>query len=724
VNASDLPNPGLARLAGLTRVTFAWESRPTCKLETATGDALPQTWEALPPNALAGQTLDVSGMHIHKRDDVGPFQWLAVAVKQGAETRWIRNAPTDDDGEAAQSWRCALAPAARDAILKPVAQKHVRLAVGSAACTHLTPVLGGPEDLSILPYDVGETAVYAPSAVPVATVKGGDTGAFMGVTLKASKGNGQLTVRAQDLDACFESADDAPADALDEAQKLARWLDSQPPDPLDTPSVSSAALRAATGVALARCEHDGDGPAEHYECVVPSLRVASMPGPSDRILELVRDRSVDAIHTYGGRLVPATDVVTRDVVVRTKVIAGGGLAGELTKPLEASVLDPHKQAARASLGWRLMRTQDVTALTPPTHTLDLEVTYAVPAVEQLEVRKKRTFVAGTKSVPNPDFYRALRDYDRIRAELTAVMQAGGVGGPDRLKVLQQRLENAKAKVEALPKQSTADDKQTFNWFGNVARRKGTASVKATLRAADGSPGLTSTFDVPFDVYDTEDVADPAHNLVAKPARPPTPADVDRALAASLVERIDDVVGQWLLQAHLGAVAPPGAMPPGSREWAASVARRAVTDRPITLVADWSESRPKVLGVPLVTIPVDLPADADKRCFVFTAIAIDPRGDANLVFGIPPAAGSKRFVEIGRDARGGEQAAFELCGVPPGHYGLGIWTGPEVEHPGFVVSIFESTPGVGSDDTLRTAITGPPRAPIGDEPPALTVPARP
>jgi hypothetical protein len=723
VNASDLPNAGLARLAGLTRITFVWETRPTCKLETGTGDTLPQTWEPLPTNQLAGQTLDVTGMTIHKRDDVGKVQWLAVAVKQGTETRWIRNTPTDDDGEAAQSWRCALGATARDAILRPVAQKHVRLAVGSAACSHFTPVLGGPEDLSILPYDVGQTAVYAPPTLPVATVKGGDTGAFLGVTLKASKGNGQLTVRSQDLDACFESADDAAPDALDEAQKLARWLDDQPPDPLGTPAVSSAALRAATGVALARCAHDGDGPAEHYECVVPSLRVASVSSTPDRILELVRDRAVDAVHTYGGRLVPATDVVTRDVVVRVRV-TGGGLATVLAKPLETSVLDAHKQAARASLGWRLMRTQDATALTPPTHTLDLDVSYAVPAVEQVEVRKKRSWVAGTKNVPNPDFYRALRDYDRIRAELTNVMQSGGIGGPDRMTVLRQRLDDAKAKLDALPKQTTADDKQTFSWFGNVLRRKGVATVKATLRAADGSPGLSTTFDVPFDVFDTEDVADPAHNLVAKPAKPPTAADVDQALATSLVERIDDVVDQWLLMSHLGAAAPPS-MQPGSRAWAAAAARRAVTDRPLALVRDWSEERPKVLASSLVTIPLTLPADSDKRCLVYTAVPLDPRGDANLVFGVPPAQGSKRFIEIGRDARPEREAAFELCGVPAGQYALGVWLeGRELEHPGFVVSVFESTPGVGSDDTLKAATTGGPGAATGDEPPALQVPARP
>lgn len=723
VNASDLPNAGLARLAGLTRVTFAWETRPTCKLETATGDALPETtWAPLPTNALAGQTFDVTAMRIHKRDDVGKVQWLAIAVKEGAETRWLRNAPTDDDGEAAQAWRCALGTTARDAILKPVEPKHVRLTVGSARCSHFTPILGGPDDLSILPYDVGDTAVFAPPTLPVAAVKGGDIGAFMGVTLKASHGNGTLTVRGADLDACFESADDTPADALDDAQKLASWLTAQPPDPSATPPVSSAALRAATGVALASCAHDGDGPAEHFECVVPSLRVASVSGGAERILELVRDRAVDAVHTYGGRLVPATDVVTRDVVVRTRV-TGGNLASAFSKPLDASVLDPKRQAARASLGWRLMRTQDVTALTQPTHTLDLDVTYTVPPVETVELTRKRTWIAGSKDVPNPDFYRALRDYDRIRDELSGVMAAGGIGGPDRMTVLRQRLDSAKAKVEGLPKQTTADDKRSFAWSGKVIRRRGTASVKATLRAADGSAGLATTFEIPFEVSDTEDVADPSHNLAAKPAKAPTAADVDHALATSLVERIDDVVDQWLLLAHLGAAAPPSMMP-GSRAWAASAARRAISDRPLALVSDWSEERPKVLGASLVTIPLQLPDGSDKRCFVYTAIPLDGRGDANLVFGVPPAPGSKRFVEIGRDARPAREAAFELCGVPAGQYALGVWAGHEVEHPGFVVSVFESTPGVGTDDTLRAAIAGGPGVATGDEPPALQVPARP
>jgi hypothetical protein len=722
VTASDLPNPGLARLAGLTQIAFAWESRPTCKLETATGDALPETsWEPLATNALAGKTLDVIGMRIHKRDSSGPVQWLAMALRDGPQsTRWVRNPPTDDDATAAQAWRCALGPAARDALLKPVALKRVRLSLGSAACTHFAPVLGGPEDLGILPYDVGETSVFAPPALAAASAKSGDLGLVMGVRLKSTTGDGQLTVRAQDLDACFEDASDVASASLDEAQALARWLDAQPPDPLQTPAVSSAALRVATGVMLRACAHDGDGPAEHYECVVPSLRVASVSSgaPGEHVLELVRDRSVDAVHAYGGRLVPATDVVTRDVLVRAKV-TGGGLLAEWTKPLDASVLDRKKQASRASLGFRLMRPQDVTAVAQPTHTLDLDVAYTVPPVEQTELRKKRSFVAGTRDVPNPDLYLALRDYDRIRAELTNLMEAGGIGGEERMKVLQARLQSAREKVEALPKSTTADDTQTFSWVGNVLRRKGTAKVKATLKALDGSPGLTASFDVPFEVLDTDDAPDPAHKLVAKPARPPTPSDVDRALATALVARIDDVVGQWLLQTHLGPMAPT-AMAPGSRAWGAAAARRAVNDRPIALLADWSEERPKVLAAPLVTIPVELPADSGKRCLVFTATPLAPQGDENLVFGLAPAPGSKRFVAIGRDARPEGQAAFELCGVPPGPYALGVWSSREAEPPGFLVSIFESTPGAGSDDTLRAAIAGSPSTATGEEPPSLKV----
>jgi len=240
---------------------------------------------------------------------------------------------------------------------------------------------------------------------------------------------------------------------------------------------------------------------------------------------------------------------------------------------------------------------------------------------------------------------------------------------------------------------------------------------------DGSAGLATTFDLPFEVLDTEDAVDPDHKLVAKPAKAPTPADVDRALAASVVTRVDDVVEQWLLQTHLGAMAP-ASMQPGSRVWAAAAARRAVDDRPIALLADWSEERPKVLAAPIVTIPVELPADSDKRCLVFTAIPIARRGDANLVFGIAPAQGSKRFVAIGRDARPDRQAAIELCGVPAGQYALGVWTGNDSDPPGFVVSIFESTSGAGSDDTLKAAMAGAPAAATADEPPSLKIVARP
>jgi hypothetical protein len=175
----------------------------------------------------------------------------------------------------------------------------------------------------------------------------------------------------------------------------------------------------------------------------------------------------------------------------------------------------------------------------------------------------------------------------------------------------------------------------------------------------------------------------------------------------------------LLQTHLGPMAPT-AMAPGSRAWAAAAARRAVNDRPIALLADWSEERPKVLAAPLVTIPVELPADSGKRCLVFTATPLAPQGDENLVFGLAPAPGSKRFVAIGRDARPEGQAAFELCGVPPGPYALGVWSSREAEPPGFLVSIFESTPGAGSDDTLRAAIAGSPSTATGEEPPSLKV----
>jgi hypothetical protein len=725
VRASDLPNAGLARLVGLTKIAFVWESQPTCKLEAATGVGLPETgWEPLAINALAGQAFDVSGMHVHRRGNTGPVEWLAIAVQDGPQrTRWIRNRPTEDDGEAAQHWRCALGAAARDALVRPTAHRRVRLALGSAACSHFVPVLGGPEDVSILPYDVGETSVFVPATLPLAVVKGGETGAFLAIQLKSTRGDGQLTVAAPDLEMCFEAAEDVSDPLLDDVQKLAGWLDGAHPDATETPAVSSAALHGATGVDLTRCSHEGDGPAEHYECVVPSLRIVSVSGSAlgDGVVELVRERAVDAVHSYGGKLVPATDVVSRDVLVRTRAL-GGNLAAELSRLLDASAVDPARQTLRARSGWRLMRAQDVTTITPPTHTLDLDVTYSAPPVETVEVKKERSFVAGTKSVPNWAFYAALREYNRVRAELTRVMQAGGIGGPDRLKVLQQRLEKAKARVDASPKERTTDDVKTFVWSGKVLRRKGAASVKATLRASDAAAPITATFEVPFEVSDAEDAGDPAHGLIAKPARPPTARDVERVLADALLGQIDDLVARWTLQAHLGVAAP--SLQVGSRAWAAAAARRAVNDRPIVLVSDWREERPKFLGSPLLTVAVELPADAASRCFVFTAIPTDPKGEANLVFGIPPAQSTKRFVAIGRDARQGRQAAFELCGVPPGRYALGVWAAHRATEPGFVVSVFESTAGRGSEDTLRAAMAGVPAAASGDEAPVLSVVARP
>jgi hypothetical protein len=107
----------------------------------------------------------------------------------------------------------------------------------------------------------------------------------------------------------------------------------------------------------------------------------------------------------------------------------------------------------------------------------------------------------------------------------------------------------------------------------------------------------------------------------------------------------------------------------------------------------------------------------------TAIPNDGRGDANLVFGVAPAPGSKRFVAIGRDARSAREASFELCGVRAGAYALGVWAGHDVDTPGFLVSIFESTPGAVRDDDVRSAVAGSPRAAASAEPPSLAVAPR-
>lgn len=724
--ASDLPNKGLARLVGMQAATFAWETAPSCALETATGDTLPESsWQPLTMNQLGGQTLPITDVRIHKRDGNGVVQWVALALRDGPQSiRWVRNVPNDDDGVVAASWRCVVDPTDKDRLAPHLFAPKARLAVDSAACSHFTPVVGGPDDLSLVPYDVGDSALFASPELSAADARDGKTGAFLGVRLKATgAGNGALTVRATDFDRCFVAAADATV-SPDDTLRLERWLAQEAPDASATPDVPVGALRAVTGLDLTRCGHDGDGPAEHYECVVPSLRVSSITGSAlgGRPLEIVRDRTLDAVHAYGGKLVPATDVVTHEVEVHTRVM-GGALGVELGKSLDASVLDPARQQTRASLGWRLLRPQDTTGVIDATDTLELDVTYATPAPDTLEARRARKWVVGKKSVPNPDFYRALRDYERVRAELEAVLRLGGGAAPDRRTVLKQRLADAKTKVDATPKVITVDDVQPFTWWGKVIRRKGTATVKAILRGADGSAELTTSLDVPFEAVDTEDTADPAHGLVTKAAKAPTAGDADRALATALVDRIDDVVGGWLLQQHLGAaVAPP--VKPATRAWALAAARRASNDRTLALVSDWSESRLDVLSSSMFTVPVDLPADSGSRCFVVTALPLDPRGDANLVFGVAPAKGSKRFVAIGRDARPAHEAAFELCGVAPGQYAVGVWAGHDAETPGFLISIFESTPGNARDDDMRTAATGAPRAGApGGEPPTLTIPAR-
>jgi hypothetical protein len=725
VRASDLPNKGLARLVGMKDVVFAWETAPACKLETVTGDSLPSTgWTPLALNALGGKTLEVANVRVGKRDGHGSVEWLALALREGPQAiRWVRNTPSTNEATVAASWRCVVDPLEKERLAPHLSAPKVRLAVDSAACAHFAPVLGGPDDLSVLPYDVTEKALFASAALSPDAARNGQSAAFVGVRLKATAGDGSLVVRGDDFDQCFVASDDVPQATGDATLAVARWLAADAPDPYATPSVLVASLRAATGVDLTHCAHDGDGPAEHYECVIPSLRVSTITGTAlgGKPLEIVRERMVDAVHVYGGRLVPAVDAAARNVAIHTHV-TGGSLATELSKALDASFLDPTKRQARGSAGWRLLRPQDISLLVEATDTLNLDISYDPPAAETVELSRNRSAVVSQKTVANPDFYRALRDYDRIRAELKTVLQVGAVAGPDRQKLLEKRLADAKQKVDETPKTTKVDNVQTFLWQGKEIRRKGTAKVRAVLRTPDGNAEFTTTFEVPFEVVDTEDANDPAHGLVAKHAKAPTVGDVDRALAAELVSRIDQLTAQALLQGHLAPGSP--SIQPGSRTWALAAARRTVGDRPVALLSDWSEARPDVLKSPMVTIPFELPAGSEARCFVMTAIPNDARGDANLVFGIAPAAGSKRFVAIGRDARAAREASFELCGVRPGSYALGVWAGRDVETPGFLVSLFDSTPGAPHDDDVRAAMIGSPRAAAPGESPSLTVTPRP
>ena len=131
----------------------------------------------------------------------------------------------------------------------------------------------------------------------------------------------------------------------------------------------------------------------------------------------------------------------------------------------------------------------------------------------------------------------------------------------------------------------------------------------------------------------------------------------------------------------------------------------------------------MLAAPIVTIPVELPADSGKRCLVITAISNDAARRREPGLRARPRAGSKRFVAIGRDARAAREASFELCGVRPGSYALGVWAGRDVETPGFLVSLFDSTPGVPHDDDVRAAGRSPHAAAPGESP-SLTVTARP
>jgi hypothetical protein len=759
--------PGLARLGDYETVRFAYELMPACKLESARAEATAPPdggWRPLDPNAIGPTRYEVVGRYLVKSSgDVTTAVALRLRSPSGKEF-WVRNEPTPEPAALAVRWRCVVDDKWIATQAPKLTAKVVRLSARSLGCNAITPILGGQDDLTFLPYTVaGLRLVAGEPPTRVEAVDGRQGPIAVGVRLEADGGQKRLTVATGDFDRCFEPADEAPPPP-DEAQALVDWLAASTPDALSPPRASLEAVEAVTGIRASLCLKDDLLGRTHHECRAPVRRIAARGGKGPfgpSVLELSRERVADAFHLVDGKLVSPVDAVRVLAAVRLPNLpAEGAFARAFRRALEESAKDPAKKLQRGLRGFRLLLEGDLGKGVAPTHSVSIALQYSIPDVQVATEKRTHKYVAGKKKLHNEAFDKAKRDLDLAKNELEsakhevkmieqaashaasaseqgckqaaggglfgallgaacggAVSGTGGAAARSHLTSAQQKLASAEAKLKSTPEELEVDDEQTFEYEAKIYHRRGEATASVTITSgasAQGQPLLTTSVGVPFDAADVEIPDDPQHKLQGKKALPPSADDAQATLARALVPVVDEVIVKWGAQRQVGG--DIAEMVPGTRPWMVAVARRAASERNVKLLSDLLESRTELLARGSMDYAVKMPADADRRCFVLAAIPLDAGANADVELQYAQRAGASRSRVLARDARPEADAAVEVCNLPAGSYAARVkLVGKAAQSKGVLVALFDSTPGGPTADDSRSASRGiPTRARRGEE----------
>jgi hypothetical protein len=680
-------------------VTFAQEvGSRACVLETAPGEAAPSagaTWTAFDTNDAAGEAFTVLDA-LARAEPAGATRELQVRDARGA-VRWIRNAPAKSTADLDRLWSCAADADVIARSLKPVVAGKVRIAPSAPTCTSLTPVVGEASDVTFEPYTVAgrRLVVAGGGVVPVLLLVAGDGAA--------------LALPQTDVDACFAVTNRAPS-AAEDRTKVIRWLtDGARSDPPPTPLASY--LRVA-GLDERSCLSEGDGPTRHDECRQPAFGASA--GAGDGKLHLFRDRVTEAVHAYGGKLAPAPELAGVNVLVRDATSKEPSFGAAFAKSLAATIADADASRARATSGYRLIRSADAAQSITANAILDVDVSFSMPKLETLTQDRRQRQSRGKASTSNPAYangvkrvnaaraaiataerdaplFRAIFKPARARCDAPSAISCDASPAPDigDARVASRRAEVAslESALAALPKLIETDDVAVVDYRAKVFRRHGEAVVTLKLSPTDALPNIPPfkiTHKVPFESSDMEVAADPAKGIAAHAGRAPEQAQVNAAVAQAVVADASAVVDTWMHRATAGVDA--NVFERGSRAHLALVARHAASNRGVRLVSDLIEDRPAMLARGTVEYPIRI-ATPPGGCHALVAVPLLPGSNVNLAL----RERATRTL-VARDARPAPDAAIDVCPLAAGDYVLEVSFRDGRAAP-TAIGLFESTPGV-------------------------------
>lgn len=744
-----------ARFENVERMVFAFELKPTCRLQMTTQNAGPndKSWSDVNVAALANRSFKI----LRRKTTFpskGMDRFLSQAYSLEGETGdpfWIRNVPAETAAQAIEHWSCAFDDAAVARNMPKLKAPVVRLSASSTGCTGFSPIFGGVDAVTFAPYTVTARSLFS---------QGGQ--GVVGLRLEADGGEKAITVTAAAFDQCFVAADRAPP-APRESEALRLWLGNGSEGGTELPPpVSVDTVEQLTALQLERCMREGTGVLTHHECRMPILRIvdtkqSGLYGPSS--IRFVRQRVADAIHLYAGHLVPSVDIVTANVAVRLGKAAGESFGRSFHDVLETSLLDGPLRVRRASNGFRLLRAADVSAGVPATHYVNIDLSFTVPDVVVTTEQRVHKYVAGQKAVHNPKFDEAEQEVAQAKEALasakraaefieegtklaakeagdackkagekaggllggvmggalcnSATNAAGGLAERAALKGAEERMSAAQRKLAETPATVSVDDTRDYTYEAKVYKRSGDAVARFDIvQAGQQRSQAPTSVTFHFDASDDEVPGSSEHKLNAKAARVPTAADVERELSTNLLKRIDEAIIRWGAQRQVGG--DIGELQPGTRSWMVAVARHAASDRNVKLLSDLLENRSDALSKEFVDYPVKMPKKVDGRCFTFAAIPLDPAADVNLTLGI---VRDKSFSPLAVDTRATPEAAFEMCNLPADTTFSARVTPAKkgALSKGILVSMFDSTPQVATaDDTIAASRGIPTMARKGEE----------